>query len=246
MSITMNGKNYTATTIKGISQRVGTAGEKRDADITELVSVCAMQAASGNLNWFNDYLLTTKGVLHVVTGKPTIEGKAILAYLKLVYPAVEFVDQEKAFDFVEGVNREKYFTGEVREKKGKKIKVKAPFDTDFAGFPLTFGAFKNEWHEEKKNDDPKPFKAKALIGRLSKLSETVEERGIDHHNIDDADIIAMEKALSDEYARVMAEITAAKRRSESTNLEAVEQLSSVTGGHEKRADTDRAAHAATA
>lgn len=239
-AIVINGKKYTSTTVAGLAQRIGTAGDKRDADITELASACAVQAASGNLNWFNDVLLSTKGILHSVTGKPTVEGKAIIAYLKLVYPAVAFDDTEKAFSFVEGVNREKYFTGEVREKKGKMQKVKVPFDEEFAGFPLTFGAFKNEWHEKSGKDEARDTKAKSVCSRLTKLADTLEEKPISAN--DRAEIEAMRKALADAEKRINAAILKAEDGIEGHEQGAAEMLEGTVGSHERRADMDRAVH----
>lgn len=233
-SVTIRGTVVNGAKIGSLKTALGNIDEK----LTMFANAAAAQyVISGNRNWLDSLFQLDE--LRLTSGKLSAKGREVAAYIRAFSPINIAEKDDNGVQTIaikmNAKNRGVFYSLE-KDENGAKIKVDAASQPEW---PLTLREFSNL----EKPKAPKTTTKKAATVEKS-LAKLVDEFA----NIEGNDTQLRELAAMAEKLAQVAYAAAYNAQPENAGIEPVraEELQGVVSGKEKRADTDRAKHAANA
>lgn len=233
-SVTIRGTVINGAKIGSLKTAIGSVDEK----LTMFANAAAAQyVISGNRNWLDSLFQLDE--LRLTSGKLSAKGREVAAYIRAFSPINIAEKDDNGVQTIaikmNAKNRGVFYSLE-KDENGAKIKLDAASQPEW---PLTLREFSNL----EKPKAPKTATKKAATVEKS-LAKLVEEFA----NIEGNETQLRELASMAEKLAKVAYSAAYAAQPENADVEPVraEELQGVVSGKEKRADTDRAAHAANA
>lgn len=221
-TITVRGNVITTQQITGFK----TSATHSADNLAIWANACAVQSYGGNHNWSND--LFSLPTMRLQSGKLSVHGKNVLAYIKAHAPRFHF-NSDKGKVVLTGSDAK---DGKAFVATGTKTPLLNNDGAPTTDFPLSFVEFLN-WAKPKAEPKVPAIKAAPLGAMLEKIGKALESKtlvtGVEEVAIISAQLRAVYLAFEELEARLLA------REIPVDMVKAFELLKSGQEGKSKRA-----------